>query len=165
MESEEEEIVAEKGPTGPKGEQGVQGKDGLQGPTGPPGEKGPTGPKGEQGVQGEDGLRGPTGPKGERGLQGPTGPKGERGLQGPTGPAGSVTVDDNYVTSWNLASNLLAHPTYRVFNQLVARVADLEAKSAARLDLNHTHNLDGYSITRRVTELERKLDRNFIYIS
>jgi hypothetical protein len=99
---------------------------GLEGPVGPEGPQGPAGPEGPQGPTGADstvpgpqGIQGEVGPAGPQGIQGEVGPQGIQGEVGPQGPAGEITQ--------------------ATFDELVTRVAALEARLAT--DLNITGNI------------------------
>ena len=77
------------GPQGPSGSQGLQGEQGIQGEQGTQGPSGSQGLQGEPGPSGSQGSTGPVGPSGSQGLQGEPGPSGSQGPTGPIGPSGS----------------------------------------------------------------------------
>ena len=85
--------------------------DGIELTPGPEGPRGPAGPKGDKGEPGTPGADGAKGDKGDPGTPGAKGDKGDPGTPGADGADG--------------------FPTETQWNDLVARVAALEAAATA----------------------------------
>lgn len=86
--TEEDFLLAIKGPQGDKGEKGDPGVQGIQGEKGDPGVQGIQGVQGEQGIPGVQGVQGEQGIPGVQGVQGVPGEKGEPGEPGIQGIQG-----------------------------------------------------------------------------
>ena len=114
---------------------GTPGIQGLPGKKGKSGDMGPRGMKGEKGMKGQAGLEGPRGPVG---VPGAPGADGVPGVIGPRGHPGDTKLTEEEFS--HIASNVSSE----VLDQVMKKVAELEAKLSNVSELAALNYLNKY---------------------